>query len=56
MFDAKKFQKDICDEYERRYPSKKDPLLEPFILRICSRLVAIAFELSEKSSVTANQK
>ena len=52
MFDTKKFEKDICDEYKRRYTSKKDAMMEPFVLLVCSRLVAIAFELSQKNNVT----
>lgn len=48
MLNEKKFQEDLLSEYQKLYPSKEDALIEPFITKICSRMVTLAFKLYEK--------
>lgn len=50
MPNSKQFQKKLTDEYKKRYPVKEDAMMTPFVIEICSRMVALAFELSENES------
>ena len=52
MFNSNNFQKELIEEYQKRHPIKEDALLEPLVLKVCSRLIALAFELYEKNSPT----
>lgn len=50
MLKSKQFQKKLVDEYKKRYPLKEDALMTPFVIEICSKMIALAFELYEKES------
>lgn len=50
MPESKQFQKKLADEYKKRYPVKEDSMMTPFVIEICSKMIALAFELSEKES------
>lgn len=54
MTNSKEFQQAICDEYQRRYPLKEDAMFQPAIIKICARLIAIAFEISSKEDAVTD--